>query len=148
MEDEIIELQKEIGSFLYYGRVAGYTMFCALNSLATAQSKGNHKTIKVMMHFLNYCASHPDVTIRFTARNMIVKIHSNAFHLAELQVRNRVGGYFFFGNKEDIILNNGAIQFIAKIIKNAGFSTTEAGITRVFVNTKETLPIRLVFEEM
>ena len=51
---KIKEIQKVVGSFLFYGRVCDYTMLHALNALATAQSKGTKKTKEAMLHFLNY----------------------------------------------------------------------------------------------
>ena len=107
-----------VGSFLFYGRVCDYTMLHALNALASAQSKGTEHTKEAMLHFLNYCASHPDATVRFTASDMILKIHSDAFYLTESKARSRVGGYFYLGNLDNSKLNNGAIHVIAKIIKN------------------------------
>ena len=80
---KIKEIQKVVGSFLFYGRVCDYTMLHALNALATAQSKGTKKTKEAMLHFLNYCATHPDATVRFSASDMILKIHSDASYLTE-----------------------------------------------------------------
>ena len=124
--NEIKELQRVVGSFLFYGRVCDYTILHALNALATAQSKGTKKTKEAMLHFLNYCATHPDATVRFSASDMILKIHSDASYLTESHARSRVGEYFFMGNKDNSKLNNGAIHVIAKIIKNVVSSAAEA----------------------
>ena len=101
-----------------------------------------------MIHFLNYCATHPDGIVSFEASNMILKIHSHASHLTESQARSRIGGYFFLGNKDNSMLNNGAIHVIAKIIKNVVSSAAEAEIAGVFVKAKEAVPIKLALEEM
>ena len=147
-KEEIKKLQQVIGSFLFYGRAIDSTMLHSLNSLASAQSKGQIETLQAMEHFLDYCANHPDATIRFKASDMILKIHSDASYLTESGARSRVGGYFYMGDNENIIQNNGAIHIIAKIIKNVVSSAAEAEITGVFINAKAAVPIRQTLEEM
>ena len=93
-EKEIKKLQRVIGAFLWYGRITDMTMLHTLNSLASSQSKGTEETKEAINHFLNYCATHSDATIRFQASDMILKIHSDASYLSESQARNRVGVYF------------------------------------------------------
>jgi hypothetical protein len=46
-------------------------MLHALNDLATQTTKGTEKTMKALTHFLNYCATHPDVEIIFRASDMV-----------------------------------------------------------------------------
>ena len=99
-----------------------------------------------MLHFLNYCATHPDATVRFSASDMILKIHSDASYLTESHARSRVGGYFYMGNKDNSKLNNGAIHIIAKLMKNVVSSAAEAEIAGVFMNTKEAVPIIIGLE--
>lgn len=79
---------------------------------------------------------------------MILKIHSDASYLSESKARSRIGGYFYLGNKDNSMQNNGAIHVIAKIIKNVVSSAAEAEIARVFINAKEAVPIRLGLEEL
>ena len=145
---EIKKLQQVIGAFLWYGRITDLTMLHTLNSLATAQTKGTEETLKAMKHFLEYCATHPDATIRFHASDMILKIHSDASYLSETEARSRVGGYFFLGNKDETLQRNGAIYVIAKIIKNVVSSAAEAEIAGIYTCAKEAVPIRLNLEEM
>ena len=59
-----------------------------------------------------------------------------------------MGGYFFLGNKDGSMLNNGAIHIIAKIIKNVVSSAAEAEIAGIFINAKEAVPIRQALIEM
>ena len=56
-------------------------------------------------------------SVHFEASNMILKIHSDASYLTESQALSQKGGHFSLGNKDNSMLNNGAIHFIAKIIK-------------------------------
>ena len=40
-------------------------MIHALNTFAVAQSPGTQYAKKAVLHFLNYCAAHPDATVQF-----------------------------------------------------------------------------------
>ena len=145
---EIKALHQVIRSFLFYGRAVDETMLHCLNSLASAQSEGTQKTKEAMYHFLDYCATHPDATIRFYASDMILKIHSDASYLTESRARSRVGGYFFLGDKQNKMYNNGAVHVIAQIIKNVVSSAAEAEIAAVFINAKGAVPLRHTLMEM
>ena len=123
-------------------------MLFTLNTLASAQSKGTEETKAAMKHFLDYCATHPEATIRFYASDMILKIHSDASYLSEPEAKSRAGGYFYLGNKDDSMKNNGAIHIIAKIIKNVVSSAAEAEIAAIFMCAKEAVPIRQTLIEM
>ena len=123
-------------------------MLHTLNTLATAQTKGDEKTLLAMKHFLDYCATHPNATIRFQASDMILKIHSDASYLSETEARSRVGGYFFLGNKNETLQHNGPIHIIAKIIKNVVSLTAEVEIAGIYTCAIDTIPIRLYLEEM
>ena len=146
--EDIKKLQQVIGIFLWYGRITDPTMLFTLNTLASAQSKGTEETKAAMIHFLDYCATHPEATIRFHASDMILKIHSDASYLSEPEAKSRAGGYFYLGNKDDSMQNNGAIHILAKIIKNVVSSVAEAEIAAIFMNAKEAVPIRQTLLEM
>ena len=73
---------------------------------------------------------------------MILKIHSDASYLSETGAKNRAGGYYFLGNKDDSMQKNGAIHVVARIIKNVVSSVAEAEIVAVFMNAKKAVPIR------
>ena len=79
---------------------------------------------------------------------MILKIHSDASYLSESKACSRIGEYFYLGNNDDSMQNNGAIHVIAKIIKNVVSSAAEAEIAGVFINAKEAVPIKLGLEEL
>ena len=89
---EIEKLQKAIQSFLFYDRVTDSTMLHTLNLLTSAQSEGEQEILIAIEHFLNYFVIHPNVTVRFRASDMILKIHSDASYLKESGARSRVGG--------------------------------------------------------
>ena len=86
--DKIKYLQKVIGSFLFYARAVDSTMLHALNTLASEQANGTETTLEVMEHFLNYCATNPEATVRFETSDMILNIESDASYLSEPQARS------------------------------------------------------------
>ena len=45
----------------------------ALNALTLAQVKGTKKNKEEMIHFLNYCTTHPEAKVRFKESNKIQK---------------------------------------------------------------------------
>jgi hypothetical protein len=51
------------------------------------------------LQLLNYCASHPDSKIRYTASDVILNIHLNAGYLNESEAKNRAGGHFFMSSQ-------------------------------------------------
>ena len=79
MPTKIINLvQQIVGTLLYYSIAVYSTMLAALGSIAAQQAKGTEKTYAGTLWLLNYAATHPNATIRYTAINVILHIHSNA----------------------------------------------------------------------
>ena len=124
-------------------------MLHALNELATEITRGDAQTIKAMNHFLNYCSTHPNASIRYKASEMILWIHTDAGYNNSINARSRVGGHFYLSNaptKNHI--DNGAILSIAKVIKNVMASATEAELGAMYVNLREAVPIRNILTEL
>ena len=95
----IKRLQQTVGTFLFYARAIDSTMLVALSALASEQSHGTEATAEAAVKFLNYCATHPDATLKYYASDMILKIHSDASYLSEPKARSRTGGHHYLGNK-------------------------------------------------
>jgi hypothetical protein len=145
---ETTQLQKIIGTFLYYARAIDNTMLVALGSLAAVQANGTQQTASACTKLLNYATTHPDATIRHKASNMVLHIHSDASYLSEAQARSRVGGFFFLGtNFKDPPLN-GAIHVISQIMNNIMASVAEAEVGGLFVNGQAARPIRTTLQEL
>jgi hypothetical protein len=149
---ETLTLQKVCGTFLFYGRAVDPTMVHELSCLASAQAHGTKATVAQMVHFLNYCASHPESQIRYVASDMVLHIHSDASYLTEPGARSRSGGHFFFSDRPTSHLRspllNGPILSQAKIIQAVMSSAAEAEIGATFLNCKEAVPIRTTCEEL
>jgi hypothetical protein len=71
----------------------------AISSLALQQATATEDTEPKLIQLLNYCATHPDATIRYRARDMILNIHSDGGYLNEPEARSRAGGHFFMSSK-------------------------------------------------
>ena len=52
-----------------------------------------------LAQLLNYCAAHPDATIRFAANDMILAVKSNASYPSVVKGRSQAAGYFFLTDK-------------------------------------------------
>jgi hypothetical protein len=95
--DEIKEIQRVIGSILYYARAVDITVLMALSSIAIEQSKGTTSTMERAKQLLDYLATYPNATIRFRASDMIMNVHSDASYLSESDAQSRACGHFFMG---------------------------------------------------
>jgi hypothetical protein len=147
----IEKIMQIVGGLLFYARMVDPTIMMALSDLASAQSKATEETRKATEKLLDYCATHPDATIRFTASDMSLKIHSDASYLTAPKARSRVGGHFYLGNNprpETPDILNGAVLTIAGILKNVVSSAAEAEIGGLYVNTREGEVLRTTLTEL
>jgi hypothetical protein len=148
--NEIKRLQQVVGTLLYYARAVDSTMLAALGTLSSAQTKGTTETAAALVQLLNYCATHPDATIRYRASDMVLHIDSDASYLSEPEARSRAGGHFFLSNtvNKPSAPNNGAILTISNILRHVMSSAAEAECGALFLNAKEGTVIRTTLEEM
>ena len=142
-------LQQVCGTFLYYARAVDCTMLHALNDLATRVKDGTQKTVEALNHFLDYCVTHPEVTVKYRVSDMMLHNHSDAAYLVATGARSRATGYTYLGNdtnNKQII--NGPISIIAKIIKGVMSSAAEAEIGALNMNTRQLLPLQVMCKEL
>ena len=105
---------------------------------------------------LDYCAAHPDATIRYTRSDMVLWTASDASYLSEPKARSRAGAIFFLSDKptnpkeppQTQPTQNGVVYALAKIINNVMSSAMEAEIGATFLAAKEAVPLRTALEEM
>jgi hypothetical protein len=149
--DEIKEIQRVIGSILYYARAVDITVLMALSSIAIEQSKGTTNTMEKAKQLLDYLATYPNATIRFRASDMIMNVHSDASYLSESDARSRACGHFFMGwtpKDGDPIKLNGAFFTLCAILRFVVASAAEAELGALFLNCKEGMIFRLTLEEL
>eukprot|EP00978_Attheya_sp_CCMP212_P034149 scaffold141812_cov63-Attheya_sp.AAC.3 len=48
----------------------------AIGTISSAQATGTKATAKAVAHLLDYCAMYPEASIKYTASDMIPRIHS------------------------------------------------------------------------
>ena len=138
---EIKRLQQIIGTFLFYSHAINPTLLTALSELSSAQATATDATKCACQEFLDYCASHPDGSIRYHASDMILKLHSNSSYLNTVGARSRQGGHLYLGNKSEPDILNGAVLNLAAIMKMVLSSAAEAEFGALFHNTKEATPL-------
>jgi hypothetical protein len=127
--EEIKEIQRVIGSILYYPRAVNITVLMELSSIAIEQSKGTTNTMTKTKQLLDYLATYPNATIHFRASDMIMNIHSNASYLSESDACSRACGHFFIGwspTDGDPIRLNGAFFTLCAILWFVVASAAEA----------------------
>ena len=64
-DKEIKQVQKIVGSIIYYGRAVDMTVLMMLSSIASEQTNGTEHTLEKAYQVLDYLASHPDAVVRF-----------------------------------------------------------------------------------
>ena len=113
-----VYVQKVCGTFLYYAITFYQTILAALNAISAAQANATTTNMGDIVWLLNYAATHPDATINYHARDMILHVAIDASYLCEERARSRVGGHFFLANRlvkngdkpPTLPTNNGAIH--------------------------------------
>jgi hypothetical protein len=119
---------------------------------AREQTQATKTTMDKLAQLLNYCASYPDATIRFTANDMILAVESDASYLSVVKGRSRAAGYFFLTNKTTSPFGpfkpNGAVHVMCHIMREVLSSAAEAELGALFHNGKEACPLRIALEEM
>ena len=154
---ELKTLQQILGTLLYYARDVDNTMLVAISTLASVQAKGTEATMVAAIQLLNYCATHPNASVRYKASDMILHVHSDASYLSVHGARSRVGGYFFLSqtpppngyppNASQAPLN-GPVHVNSIIMTNVMSSAAEAELGALFHNCKDAEMLRSVLIAM
>ena len=145
---EVKCLQQIIGTFLFYGRAIDPTILMALSELSSNQATATEATQRTCHQFLDYCASHPNGSIRYHASDMILKVHRNSSYLNAVRTCSRQGGHFYITNIMDHNILNGTILNLTAIMKMVLSSSAEAEFGALFHNTKDATPLHTTLEEL
>jgi hypothetical protein len=141
-----------LGTLLFYARAIDSTLLTAIGELATEQSQATKTTMDKLSQLLNYCAAHPDASVRYTASDMILAVESDASYLSVAKGRSRAAGYFFLTDKTASATGqykpNGAVHVLCHIMREVLSSAAEAELGALFHNGKEACPLRIALEEM
>ena len=81
--EKIKHIQDVVGTFAWYSRACDPTMAATLSSIASRQTKATTDLNAEVLHFLDYCHTHPNAGVRFVASDMLLALHSDASYLSE-----------------------------------------------------------------
>ena len=92
-------IQNIVGTFLNYGIAVDNKILVSLSTIASKQSAATSNTEKKITQLLNYLATNPDATIRYTRSDMVLWVHIDASYLSCPKSRSRAGGMHFLSSK-------------------------------------------------
>jgi hypothetical protein len=152
-------IQQITGTFLFYARAVDPTMRIALSALGSQQAAPTEKTQHAAHQFLDYCATHPDAVIRYTASGMVLAIHSDASYHTESKARSRAGGHFWLTDMpsdptrqplstDPPLRQNGPIHTECRIMRNVLGSAAESEMGSLHHNAQEACGLRVALMEM
>jgi hypothetical protein len=147
-------IQAIAGTFLFYARAVDPTILPALNELATEQAAPTTDTEAKAIMLMDYLATHPNATIRYHASDMVLHVESDAAYLVLPKARSRAAGHYFFSNtpppapQKPNPTPNGPVHTLCKTIKNVMSSAAESETGGVYLNGKESIPIRTTAKEL
>jgi hypothetical protein len=146
-------IQAIAGTFLYYTRGVDPTILPALNELASEQAAPTTDTETKPKMLMDYLHTHPAVTIQYHASVMVLHVESDADCLVLPKAQSRAAGHYFFSNwprpapHKHNPAPNGPIHTLCKTIKNVMSSAAESETGGVYMNGKESIPIRTTASE-
>ena len=147
-----LRILEVLGTLLFYARAIDSTLLTAIGELATEQSQSTTHTMEKLAQLLNYCATHPDASVRFTASDMLLAVESDASYLSVAKGRSRAAGYFYLTNHQvapsAVYKPNGAVHVLCHIMREVLSSAAEAELGALFHNGKEACPLRIALVEM
>jgi len=150
-EKGIKQVQKIVGSILYYARAVDMPVLMALSTIASEQTQGTELTLEKAYQVLYFLVTHPNAVVRFRASDMVMNIHSDASYLSEPKARSRACGRFFMGtlpkDGEPIKLN-GAFHTLCSILRFVVASAAEAELGAHFLNCQEGMIFKATLEDL
>ena len=154
-KDRIKRLQQIVGVLLYYARAIDASMLVALGTIASTQSKATEMTERAAHQLLDYAATHPDATVRYTASDMVLHIHSDASYLSAPKAQSRAGGIFFLSSRTGTPTPdsapppaNGAVHVNCNLLRVIVASATEAEFAALFFNAQDACMVRTTLAEL
>jgi hypothetical protein len=148
---DIKQVQKIVGSILYYARAVDMTVLMALSSISIEQTIATKKTMGRCTQLLDYLATNATAKVRFHRSDMIMNVHSDASYLLESKARSRTCGHFFMGwtpvDDEPLRLN-GAFFVNTTIMRFVVASAAEAEMGTLFRNCQDGIIFRLTLADM
>ena len=141
-ESGIRRVQEIVGTLLYHVRCVNIPILPSIDTIRSTQAAATEQSIIATTKLLDYCATNPNPTFRFTHSAIILRIHSDTSYFSITKARSRAADFFYLSNNSDSPPFNGVIYVLHAIFENFMVSATEAEIGAIFVNCQETIAIR------
>jgi len=111
-------------------------------------------TMEALTWLLNYCATHPNASIRYHASNMVMWAHSNASYLSAPKGQSCTASYYFLSswpNASPIATDpappdNGPIHVLCQIMHKVVASAAEGKLGACFLNTQTACPMHMALD--
>ena len=143
------KVQQIIWCLLYYARALDNTMLIALNTIAQSQSNPTQHTAKLCYQLPDYCATYPNVGLKYHKNNMILHIHSDASYLVAPYTKSRISWYFFLSSDPTKPTTQDApIRFECKTLHRVVTSSGEWETAAVFHNVQIAIHIRYMLQQL
>jgi len=156
---ERTRVQEVLGTLLFYARAVDGTLLAAVGTIATQQAKPTMNTNAAIKQLLNYCATHPNAVVRYTASDMQLWIDSDASYLSEAKARSRFAGHHILSDKlkdpkrcpkstDPEPTPNGAVHIPCQILKEIVSAASEAETAGLYRNAQDAVPLITALNEM
>ena len=134
---------------MYYARALDNTMLVTLNIIAQSQSNPTQHTAKLCHHLLDYCATYPNVGLRYHKNDMVLHIHSDASYLIASYAKSRISGSFSVSsNPTKPTTHNAPIHIECKTLYHVVTSSAECETAAVFHNPQTAIHIRCMLQQL
>jgi hypothetical protein len=137
-----------VGVLLYFGQAVDPTLAAALSSISSRQAKRTTAVLEACKQLLDYCATHPNPSIRYLTSDMILVLDTDGSYLSELNGKSRAAAYIYLTRKDTLDFHNGMISVLSAIIKHVMESALETELAALFYGCKAAIPLRVALEEM
>ena len=123
-------------------------MHVAWNTIAQIQSNPIQHTAKLRNDILDYCATYPNVGLRYHKSDIILHIDADASYLVAPYAKSRFTGLFQLTPNSSTHFNNVLILIVCKTLKYVATSSTECETAAVFHNAQRAIPICYILQQL
>ena len=96
--DDRYRIQEVVGVLLYHTRALISPTLASLSDTGADQVQSTTNATEATTKLLNYCATYPNLTLRFIASDMNLRVCSDASYLSVSKSRSRVASYFYLSS--------------------------------------------------
>ena len=150
----ITRVRSIAGTFLYISVVVDPTMLVALHEIGAEKAFPATNTFKKTQMIMDSSATQPDAIIRFHASDMCLHIDSDAAYLVQTNARSRAAGHYYLSDNpppphiRPTLASNGPILTKCQTIRTVMASAVEAKTGAIFLNSQQSVPIRMAIVKM